>query len=304
MIKYDIYKHIIDIFFIEKYYALQKSDGQFIVARDRHKRDLHITADLVKSAVYDKEIVLGTYAISKINECQWLVLDFDRAGEADKLRSPVFDTYKKALNYGLNPYMEFSGNKGYHLWVFFDRMPSDIVWKAAQVLGAGISGEIFPRQPYVNSVSPYGSLVRLPGCMNRKSNVSTQWLQSNMIPARDQLTYVTKLKKTSANKIESLAANCNLNASDSKKNISIDPTLSIDITSPLFKITTDRPRHTAQYSLIMKCLEAGYDYRTIIQLGSDWLDYYSGTYKNDFRHAMSDFDKALKYCEAHYDFTS
>jgi hypothetical protein len=300
VIKYDIYKHIIDIFFINNYYALQKNDGQFILARDRNKNDLQITPDLIKSAIWDKKIILGTYTISKNNECQWLALDFDREGSVAKLRSPVFDTYKKAINYGLKPYLEFSGHKGYHLWVFFDKMPSEVVWKAAQVLGDGISGEIFPRQSSLTAIYPYGNLVRLPGCLNIKSGASTQWLGSNMLPISDQVGYFTKLQKTSRDKIERLAEQCVLSPDD-KRQIVFNPAAKIQISNPMFRITKDRHRHDAQFPLIMKCLEAGYNHEQILEIGGEWLDWYSGVYKSDYNKAMSDFIKSLNYCENTYE---
>ncbi len=117
---------------------------------------------------------LGTYLVSPQGMVNLCVLDVD----IDKAKSEHIDLYRERVqalagqlyritaHQGLPVYIEDSGNKGYHLWIFFE-MP--IPAGRAQALGAwlanqadyyeGLHVEVFPKQ---DAIDQYGNLVKVP----------------------------------------------------------------------------------------------------------------------------------------------
>jgi hypothetical protein len=303
----NINKKILDLFFITPYYAEQHKDGQFFVARssnsissDNPKGDETITRQKIELGLKG-EMVIGVYSTSRNNECKWLVLDFDASsdpGDIKLLSAKVIEYYRRAINYHLKPYIEFSGMKGYHLWVFFNPMSSETVYKAVSMLGKDIEGEIFPRQSHLTNGASYGNLIRMPGCINRKSGKPSVWLNSNMQPAANQEDFFMSLEKTSQAYIYDLAS-LHPEIPVAKKVLQ-SVRYNIDISHSLYEITKDKTRHFAQFSLIMKGLEAGLNDDAIIELGKRWLEFYKGHYKSDFDYALEDFKKGLSYCRETY----
>ena len=147
----------------------------------KHKNDIRPTKEHFR---------IGTYTPSIEGLTNWLCLDFDGAGHADALKSPL-DAVKKTidcLNSKFNQsnilpyYIEHSGGgHGYHLWMFFNPaiqaaearklgfsiIPDNILLSngkpASPVLSMGI--EVFPKQDKPSTRNRnkwHGSMVWLP----------------------------------------------------------------------------------------------------------------------------------------------
>lgn len=141
-------------------YAVQHPDGSYTPHR------VVIEPAVLESHMAGTESI-GTY-----------VLDFDKA------RFMVWDIDERDLDLarrialaatdlcGFSPYIEFSGSKGYHVWVLLDQWyPGHEVQRVAQYIAAqsGFNGEVFPKQGVARDL---GSLVKLP---LGKHAVSGEW---------------------------------------------------------------------------------------------------------------------------------
>src|SRR3990167_7021040 len=111
----------------------------------------------------------GTYQINpKTNQIKWVCFDFDGEnpdGELPKAKALV----ERLKSRGFHPLLEFSGKKGYHVWIFCE--PIDAVWARnwGKKVGDGIEySELFPKQDTVEG-DGYGNLVKIPMGLHRGS---------------------------------------------------------------------------------------------------------------------------------------
>jgi hypothetical protein len=149
-------------------YAIQQADGTYRRVSGELTRE-HIRRHL------RGEITLGVYATSQESLSRWICFDFDGddgPAESQKLLDYLLskDAYRGAVM------LEDTGGrdgKGRHLWIFFAPTPAKYLkWLAQQLLKkAGITceAEIFPKTTEITPDSPYGSLVRLPLGIHRKT---------------------------------------------------------------------------------------------------------------------------------------
>lgn len=143
-------------------YAVQRENGTYYPVYEpltpvilRH----HLKGDLT----------VGTYLIRDEDKAKTLVLDFDSGDaaleEAKKVQSVLIDDLGiPARSIGL----EFSGNKGYHLWIVASA-PLPAAWfrrmgKAALTI-AGVKAEVYPKQD--SAQGRLGNLVKLPHGVHR-----------------------------------------------------------------------------------------------------------------------------------------
>lgn len=118
----------------------------------------------------DKEFVAGAYTVSPGNTVRWLAWDIDSKVGIEKARE-IAKKISEFLTINHIPHaIEFSGSKGYHIYVFF----TDKVEAAkAKLVGDGVrdffgfarSGplhvEVYPKQDSVSD-GEFGNLLRLP----------------------------------------------------------------------------------------------------------------------------------------------
>lgn len=115
------------------------------------------------------EHTYGIYTTQRNNTTKLLVFDVDVLDNFETLTkiATVLDVFA-----GVWFWTEFSGRKGHHIWVFFERWNNAKLVRRAG-LGilqvAGVKCEVFPKQ---NEVSDLGNLVKLPLGIHR---VSGEW---------------------------------------------------------------------------------------------------------------------------------
>jgi hypothetical protein len=149
-------------------YAVQQPDGTYRRVSGELTRE-HIRRHL------RGQITLGAYATSQESFARWICFDFDGddgPAEAWKLLDYLLskDAYRSAV---MLEDTGGRGGKGRHLWIFFTPTPARYLkWIAQQLLkkaGVTCEVEIFPKTTEITPDSPYGSLVRLPLGIHRKT---------------------------------------------------------------------------------------------------------------------------------------
>jgi len=146
-------------------YAAQNRDGSWTPFREP------LTAKVIKEhRGYGRTI--GTYIVKPPNQARTLVFDIDAKTqvEQDKMLNAVTQVLESLGGDGMDWGVEFSGGKGYHVWVVAeDYMDATVLYQ----LGRGIreeagysSLEVFPKQTEVRDL---GSLVKLPGGVHAKT---------------------------------------------------------------------------------------------------------------------------------------
>jgi hypothetical protein len=114
------------------------------------------------------EIILGAYTLRQDNTIMWMCFDVDSSdlGKAKDLTLKLSNLLQ-SIPHGI----EYSGNKGYHIWVFFSKsVPAENVRALAtemrESIGGTIAGdphiEIFPKQDKLTESNPLGNLVKIP----------------------------------------------------------------------------------------------------------------------------------------------
>lgn len=128
------------------------------------------------------ELTVGTYIV-KGDQARTLVFDVDAEDEAaarpdlQKLVAVLIDINRKGDAPVLSWGVEFSGKKGYHVWVLAaDFMPATVLYQ----LGRGIREEaglpkleVFPKQTVARDL---GNLVKLPGGVHRVTGKANDFI--------------------------------------------------------------------------------------------------------------------------------
>lgn len=156
-------------------FALQNEDGSYKRA-GRPLQDADLAAHL------DGEKSVGLYLVSPGNNTTWhTVLDLDEL--SDEKRDALFNA---AVELGIAMdavCLEFSGSKGYHVWLRYDSpVPAAKAKRLGELIAqvADLSGavEVFPKQAQV-AEGGYGNLVKLPAGVHRKSRKRSEILYPN-----------------------------------------------------------------------------------------------------------------------------
>jgi len=156
----------------EDTYAQQKSDGSYT------RIDAHLKLEDIQSHLRGEKTV-GIYVISDAysNKCHFCAIDLDTLDKhiLRKLTSAIIKE-----GFGNNALLEFSGNKGYH--IFFkckQPMPAKLLRQFLLVFlkkaDISLATERFPKQDSI-SVNGFGSLIKLPLGLHQKSEKWSNFL--------------------------------------------------------------------------------------------------------------------------------
>lgn len=158
-------------------YAIQKSDGSYRPVNGP-------LSDKVLHAHLTGRVTVGLYLVTPVEDTCWLMaIDVDKRSKTMALsliaaaRTMGFDDREFLL--------ESSGNKGFHMWFFFEeRMSAERAMQLGRVLchKAGLLGqvEVFPKQAHVSS-SGFGNLIKLPG-RHAKSGRYSKFFSVGFLP--------------------------------------------------------------------------------------------------------------------------
>jgi len=197
--------------FPQQYY---NSNGGYSVIREK------LTDDIIREHLKGKRTI-GLYS-SITSTTKWLCVDIDDLNEI-----AVREVQNHVRRFKISYLTEFSGKKGYHIWVFFDRPYPN---KIARALASAFSfdHEVFPKQ---NNIAPskLGNLVKAP---LGKHQVSGKWclfLDKNLEREKDQYSILAKAQtinpiKTLQQEMPDIWAKTNRKISnDNKVNNSFSP---------------------------------------------------------------------------------
>lgn len=113
---------------------------------------------------------LASYTVLPGNKVRWAAWDID-ASDLVMARDLVKKLSDFLSQYGIPHGIEFSGNRGYHVLVFFEGLESaeevkEVCDKIRDILGLKKNGdphvEVFPKQGKLTKSNPLGNMLRLP----------------------------------------------------------------------------------------------------------------------------------------------
>ena len=131
-------------------------------------------------------ITVGSFQIDpKTNKVKWICFDFDGDLEAELKKSKTL--YQRLKERGYSPLLEFSGRRGYHIWLFVEPVDASVAKMFAQQAAEGIQvSEIFPKQDKI-SENEFGGQVKLPLGLHRVSYKRSYFFDDNFekLPSKD-----------------------------------------------------------------------------------------------------------------------
>ena len=175
-----------------------------------------IKANDIKEHIKGKKTI-GIYQLKKDNTIKFAAYDIDikkgyekeKVELKEKQKEITLNLYKTLKSYELNPLIENSGNKGYHIWLFFEnRVQSYKVKHIMEVLlnqieiieEVGI--EIFPKQ--IQTKGGLGNLIKIPFGIHKKTGRRCNLVDEDFRAFNNQFKALQYIKFTNSDEIEKL----------------------------------------------------------------------------------------------------
>ena len=192
-------------------YAVQNGDGNY------HTQNRELTLSAIQDHINGKTTI-GAYSLDSNNQVKYLTLDIDLArsktGEIELFKPVLATTAKRVVAecrvIGIEPILEFSGFKGYHVTVLFDelipavqakRLGEAIVKRVGQ-LPVHLHIEVFPKQDMLTTTQPLGNLVKLPLALHKVSKQRSCFLNTATFePVEDALEFLRNAPKTAGKQV-------------------------------------------------------------------------------------------------------
>jgi len=172
--------------------------------------DVHET--LTDEILFNAKENVGSYQLDKNNKVRYAVLDIDIIKEIHKRdgfkvgdwlpklqqQARIADDLLKAK--GIEAVIEFSGFKGYHLWIFLQE-PTDamilrqfmqITFSTMPRVNDGIAWELYPKQDYI-AEGGYGNYIKPPLQLHKKSLKWSYFVDESFNEIDIDLTKVSKV---------------------------------------------------------------------------------------------------------------
>lgn len=155
-------------------FAEQNEDGSYTPVRrpiGEGDLDYHLSG----------ERTLGTY-VNDGELARFVVFDVDTGDDAMAQAERIVDAVKEMGVRKFSVGIEFSGRKGYHVWVPLGGWipAADLRRFGRGVLAlADVECEVFPKQDVVKDL---GNLIKLPGGKHRVSGMASEWVTEMPVP--------------------------------------------------------------------------------------------------------------------------
>jgi group II intron reverse transcriptase/maturase len=184
-----------------------------------------ITKELIKKHLKG-DITLGSFIRSINNTVKYLVLDIDilkkilieGKSEPDKIKNSLINTHRIALKIvleakklGINAYIEDSGYRGRHVWIFFENWIN--AYKALDLgkillnkigkISEDINIEIFPSRGRIKA-GKLGQLIKLPFGINAKSGRRGLFIDNDSNVYENQIDIIKSFKLNSVSTIRKI----------------------------------------------------------------------------------------------------
>lgn len=193
----------------EDVFAIQTEEGYYPVRMPMKEKDVleHLNG----------EKTLGVYVLRSDNNIKFAAFDVDFRKNFESNYQNALDLCKQmTLNIceklkieNIEYHVEFSGNRGYHVWIFFDRWLQAykirfILKKIIEDISTDdrISVEIFPKQS--DTGGGLGNLIKLPLGIHRKTKNTCPFVNENFEPIQNQFDYLLRIKPNDSDVIERL----------------------------------------------------------------------------------------------------
>lgn len=177
-----------------------------------------LTLSLIRNHIIGN-LTLGVYQLREDNTVCFLAFDIDiaKAMLSSYLSSPstkerldkslISLTSKIALRLdelGLKSYIEYSGFKGYHVWVLFNKPISALrvrefglsLIDSLGSMPSEVSIELFPKQAYIKSEG-LGNLIKLPLGIHKRTGKRSVFVNLEGVPYPEQLSYLLSIEAVS-----------------------------------------------------------------------------------------------------------
>ncbi|MBK6912116.1 MAG: hypothetical protein IPH10_14505 [bacterium] len=192
-------------------YAVQNSDGSY------YAQNRELTLSAIQDHIEGKTTI-GAYSLDQENRVKYVTLDIDLAkskiDQIEEFKPVLADTAKRVVAecraLGIEPILEFSGFKGYHVTVLFEelipaiqakRFGETIVQRVGQ-LPDHLHIEVFPKQDVLTPTQPLGNLVKLPLALHKVSKQRSCFLNADTFePVEDPLEFLRNAPKTAATQV-------------------------------------------------------------------------------------------------------
>lgn len=121
----------------------------------------------------------------------WVVIDID-----SRDRNEVLNVVEQLKSLQIEPLIEDSGNKGYHIWTF---LQEPTPFKEARGLVREIADglEVFPKQDRHAGSESFGSALKLPLGRHKKTGRWCQFLNDHFQPFKDQSAALKGVQRAS-----------------------------------------------------------------------------------------------------------
>jgi len=115
------------------------------------------------------KLTIGAFQINpQDNNVKWICFDFD--GDLKEELEKAKRLYSKLKDMDFHPLLEFSGRRGYHVWLFIEPTDAKIAREFANKVSKEASPhEIFPKQDKIEKTG-FGGQVKVPLGLHRVSN--------------------------------------------------------------------------------------------------------------------------------------
>ncbi|MBD3184705.1 group II intron reverse transcriptase/maturase [Candidatus Poribacteria bacterium] len=171
-----------------------------------------LTPDAVNAHLAGQETI-ALYLMRQDNTVYFSVIDIDTK---DSGAGGIEETHKVALRIkelgsrnGLSIYIEDSGRKGRHCWMFFSdpvtasksRQLGKLLVAKSSPIEKGIACEIFPKQERIHG-NALGSLIKLPLGIHQQTQRRCLFLKDDGNPFSDQENYLFQIRRMSPQSVE------------------------------------------------------------------------------------------------------
>jgi hypothetical protein len=149
-----------------------------------------VSKDVIAAHLAGK-ITIGAFQINpEDNKVKWICFDFD--GELNEELQKAKKLYGKLKEQGYSPLLEFSGRRGYHVWLFVEPVDASIAKKFATDVTIDCKPhEIFPKQDKIEK-DGFGGQVKLPLGVHRVSSQRSSLFddQLNMLSGPEEKKFL------------------------------------------------------------------------------------------------------------------
>jgi len=162
----------------------------------------NLTTDIIARHIRG-DITIGSFQINpKDNMVKWICFDFD--GDLEEEFEKAKRLFLKLKQKGFSPLLEFSGRRGYHVWLFVEHTDSKIAREfAVKISEEHKPSEIFPKQDKIEK-DGFGGQVKVPLGLHRASNKCSYLFDDKLkiLSKEGGIKYIIKISEKERDEIK------------------------------------------------------------------------------------------------------